>query len=168
MKNRRMMIGVLAAVLLFRLWLPYGVAADTDNGDFGKHIAGVYVVSLTPEQGISRILTISADGTLSSIQSVQFSGVAGLAFSNQQGVYKRTGPREITAQVVDIDTDPATQEFLGVAIATYILTFDESLRSVHGQVDGQVFAPGVNPLHSDGAPPLQTFTDTFDLQRITP
>jgi hypothetical protein len=168
MKNRRMMIGILAAVLLFSLWLPSGVAADTDHGDFGKHIAGVYVVSLTPEQGISRILTISADGNLSSIQSVQFRGVAGLAFSNQQGVYKRTGPREITAQVVDIDTDPATQEFLGVAIATYILTFDESLRSVHGQVDGQVFAPGVNPLHPDGATPLQTFTDTFDLQRITP
>jgi hypothetical protein len=168
MKNRRMMIGVLAAVLLFRLWLPYGIVADTDNGDFGKHIAGVYVVSLTPEQGTSRILTISADGNLSSIQSVQFSGVAGLAFSNPQGVYKRTGPREITAQVVNIATDPATQEFLGVAIATYLLTFDESLRSVYGQVDGQVFAPGVNPLHPDGAPPLQTFTDTFDLQRITP
>lgn len=81
MKNRHMMIGILAAVLLFRLWLPYGVAADTENGDFGKQIAGVYVVSLTPEQGISRILTIAADGNLSSIQSVQFSGVAGFAFS---------------------------------------------------------------------------------------
>lgn len=168
MKNRCMMIGVLAAMLLWSLWLPYGGAAESDDRDFGRLVAGTYVVSLTPEQGISRILTIAADGNLSSMQSVQFSGVGGSAFSNQQGSYTRTGPREITAQVVNINIDAATQEFNGIAIATYILTFDQRFQAVHGQVDGKVFAAGVNPLHPDGATPLVTFTDTFDLQRITP
>jgi hypothetical protein len=134
----------------------------------GRLVAGTYVVSLTPAQGLSRILTISADGNLSSMQSLQFSGIGGFAFSNQQGAYKRTGPREITAQVVNLNTAPDTQEFQGIAIATYILTFDQRFQSVHGQVDGRVFAAGVNPLHPDSATPLLTFTDTFDLQRITP
>jgi hypothetical protein len=46
----------------------------------------------------SRLLTLSADGILSSIQSIQFSGGAGsLGFSNQQGVWRRTDDETVSA-----------------------------------------------------------------------
>jgi hypothetical protein len=41
---------------------------------FGVQIAGTYVVSRPPEAGPSRILSIFADGNLTSIQSTQFGG----------------------------------------------------------------------------------------------
>jgi hypothetical protein len=158
-------IGALAVMLLLSLVLSHGVEADSrEVGFFGKLVAGTYVVSLEPADGISRILTISADGNLSSIQSTQFAtGAGGLSFSNQQGAYKHTGPREITATVVDIDTDPVTNEFRGIAIAIYVLKFDPSFNSVKGTVDGKTFAAGVNPLNPGGATPLATFTDAFKL-----
>ena len=57
---------------------------------FGSRIAGTYIVAREPDAGTSRMLTIFADGNLSSIQSIQFNGGAGGGgFSNQQGVWKR-------------------------------------------------------------------------------
>jgi hypothetical protein len=45
----------------------------------------------------------------SSIQSIQFSGGAGgLAFSNQQGVWQRTGKNTVEARVLDIGYNRAT------------------------------------------------------------
>jgi hypothetical protein len=71
-------------ILLAAAWAlaPLGPRAEaqvstSDLLDFGRKIAGVYVVSRPPEAGPSRLLTLSADGILSSIQSTQFSGGAG-------------------------------------------------------------------------------------------
>jgi hypothetical protein len=89
---------------------------------FGPAVARIYVVSRTPERGPARILILSADGIVSSIQSTQFSGGAtGTPFSNQQGVWRRTDDRTIEATVIDITYDRDTGTFAGFARAIYAL-----------------------------------------------
>jgi len=134
---------------------------------FGNRIAGTYIVSREPDAGPSRILTIFADGNLSSIQSIQFNGGAGGGwFSNQQGVWKRAGTREIRATVLDLSYDFETGDFHGVAAASYDLQFDKTFQTVTGLVEGKVYSPGIDPLNPGDAAPIDEFSDAFEAQRI--
>lgn len=134
---------------------------------FGSRIAGTYIVVREPDAGPSRILTIFADGNLSSIQSSQFNGGAGGGgFSNQQGAWKRVGPREIRATVLDLSYDFETGNFLGIAVASYSLQFDKTFRAVTGTVEGNVFSPGIDPLNPGDAEPIDEFSDAFEAQRV--
>lgn len=147
----------------------YIVARTEDaTARFGERIAGAYLVTRQPDAGPSRILTIFADGNLTSIQSIQFGGgVAGGGFSNQQGWWKRVGHHEIKAVVFDFSYDPLTGDFLGTAIAYYTLRFNGSLHTVTGEVKGKVFAPGVDPLNPGDTEPIAEFSDVFHAQRVT-
>lgn len=134
---------------------------------FGSRIAGTYIAAREPDAGTSRILTIFADGNLSSIQSVQFNGGAGGGgFSNQQGVWKRVGPREIRATVLDLSYDFETGNFLGMAVASYDLQFDKAFRTVSGTAEGNIYSPGIDPLNPGDAEPIDKFSDTFEAQRV--
>lgn len=134
---------------------------------FGNRIAGTYLVVREPDAGISRILTIFADGNLSSIQSVQFNGGAGGGgFSNQQGAWKRVGPHEIRATVLDLSYDFETGNFLGIAVASYSLQFDKTFQTVTGTVEGNVYSPGIDPLNPGDAEPIDEFSDAFEAQRV--
>jgi hypothetical protein len=164
-------VGVLtmAAGWALALLAPQAAAqvSLSDLLGFGREIAGVYVVSRAPEESSSRLLTLSADGVLSSIQSIQFSGGAsGAGFSNQQGVWRRTGEETIEAQVLNISFDPATGAFAGFAVATYQLTFLAERQRVQGTVTGKVYPVGVDPLHPGNAPPIAEFSDTFEAERV--
>ncbi len=135
---------------------------------FGVRIAGTYVAARNPEAGASRILTVFADGNLSSIQSIQFSeGAAGGGFSNQQGAWKRVGPREIQATILDFSYDLETGNFLGISVAHYNLQFDKTFRTVSGTVEGKVFSPGIDPMNPGNAEPIAEFSDSFEAQRVT-
>ncbi len=150
-------------------------AADSENGNgekalksFAMRIAGTYLAIREPDAGPSRILTIHADGNLSSIQSIQFGGgAAGGGFSDQQGMWKRLGRLSVQATVLDFSFQPGSGEFLGTAAATYNLQFDGKFQKVTGAVAGKVFAPGVNPLNPGNAAPIAEFTDAFQAQKIT-
>ncbi|MBI5795231.1 MAG: hypothetical protein HZA47_02810 [Planctomycetes bacterium] len=134
---------------------------------FGSRIVGTYIVAREPDAGTSRILTIFADGNLSSIQSIQFNGgAAGGGFSNQQGVWKRVGPREIRATVLDLSYDFQTGDFLGMTAASYDLQFDKTFQAVTGTVAGNIFSPGIDPLNPGDAEPIDEFSDTFEAQRV--
>lgn len=138
------------------------------SGLFGARIAGIYLVTRAPDLGPSRILTIFADGNLSSIQSIQFGGgVAGGGFSNQQGVWKRVGPREIQATVLDLSYELVTGNFLGPGVACYTLRFNGTFQTVTGSVNGKVYSPGVDPLNPGDANPIAEFSDAFEAQRVT-
>ncbi|MDO8140908.1 MAG: hypothetical protein Q6358_05365 [Candidatus Brocadiales bacterium] len=134
---------------------------------FGVRIAGTYIVAREPDAGTSRILTIFADGNLSSIQSIQFNaGSGGGGFSNQQGVWKRVGPREVRATVFDLSYDFQTGDFLGMAVASYDLQFDKTFQTVTGTAEGKIFSPGVDPMNPGDAEPIDEFSDTFEAQRV--
>lgn len=134
---------------------------------FGNRIAGTYIVARELDAGPSRILTIFADGNLSSIQSIQFNGgAAGGGFSNQQGVWKRVGTREIRATILDLSYDFQTGDFLGMAVASYDLQFDKTFQTVTGTAEGKIFSPGIDPLNPGDAEPIDEFSDTFEAQRV--
>jgi hypothetical protein len=134
---------------------------------FGNRIAGTYLVVREPDAGISRILTIFADGNLSSIQSIQFNGGAGGGgFSNQQGVWERVGTREIRSTILDLSYDFETGDFLGMTVASYSLQFDKTFQTVTGTVEGNIFSPGIDPMNPGDAEPIDEFSDTFEAQRV--
>jgi hypothetical protein len=129
-------------------------------------------VTRDPADGPSRILTIHADGNLSSIQSIQFSeGVSlegGAGFSDQQGVWEKAGNQQVQATTLDFEYDLSDGTFLGTAGAHYVLEFHQNFQIVEGRVEGKVFAPGVDPLDPGDATPIAQFTDEFTAQRVSP
>ncbi|MGR8978987.1 MAG: hypothetical protein ACU84H_02685 [Gammaproteobacteria bacterium] len=136
-------------------------------GNFSRLIAGTYIVSRDPMDGPSYILTIFADGNLSSIQSIQFEGGAGdFPFSNQQGAWIRTGNRKVTAAVLNMNYLSTPGGLRGIAIATYTLEFSKNFRTVTGESNGRIYAPGVDPQNPGNAATLDTFTDQFTAKRV--
>jgi hypothetical protein len=115
-------------------------------------------VTRDPVDGPSRILTIHADGNLSSIQSIQFSEGAGpqgfVGFSDQQGAWEKAGNQQIEATVLDFVYDLSGGTFLGTTGAHYVLEFHQGFQIVEGTVEGKIFAPEVDPLHPGEAAPI--------------
>ena len=141
-------------------------ALADDEAGFGKKIAGTY---LGVQKDGAQLLQISADGNLSMILSIEFSGgAAGLHFSNALGSWKETGEREITAKAVDLDFRPEDGTFAGVAAATYVIEFDEKLQTATVTSEGAVFPPGVNPLLDPDADPIPDgeFAHRDELHRL--
>jgi hypothetical protein len=175
-KVRRWSLLILALALLATVaFLIPGVLrpseADNDS-EFAEKVAGTYLVTRDPADGPSWILTIHADGNLSSIQSIQFSEGAGpegfVGFSDQQGAWEKAGDQQIEATVVDFIHDLSDGTFLGTARAHYVLEFGKDFQTVAGTVEGKIFAPGVDPLHPGETAPIAQFTDEFTAQRVNP
>jgi hypothetical protein len=148
-------------------------ASETNKGsEFAGKVAGTYLVTRDPVEGPSRILTIHADGNLSSIQSIQFSEGVSLegnaGFSDQQGAWEKAGNQQIQATTLDFEYDLSDGTFLGTARAHYVLEFHQDFQVVEGRAEGQVFAPGVDPLHPGETAPVAQFTDEFTAQRVNP
>jgi hypothetical protein len=144
---------------------------DKDSA-FAERVAGTYLATRDPAEGPSRILTIHADGSLSSIVSTQFSEGAGpegfAGFSDQQGVWEKAGNQQIEGTYLDFVHDLSDGTFLGTARAHYVLEFHQNFQIIGGRVEGKVFAPGVDPLHPGDATPIAQFTDEFTAQRVDP
>jgi hypothetical protein len=145
--------------------------ADNDSA-FAEKVAGTHLVTRDPAEGPSRILTIHADGNLSSIQSIQFSEGAGpegfAGFSDQQGAWEKVGNQQIEATVLDFVYDLSDGTFLGTTGSHYVLEFSKDFQIIKGRGEGKVFAPGVDPLHPGEAAPIAQFTDEFTAQRVSP
>ena len=175
-KVRRWSLFILAlALLTTAAFLILGVLrpseADNDSA-FAEKVAGTYLVARDPAEGPSRILTIHADGNLSSIQSIQFSEGAGpegfVGFSDQQGAWEKAGDQQIEATVLDFVYELSDGTFLGTTGSHYVLEFSKDFQTVAGTVKGKIFAPGVDPLHPGDATPIAQFADEFTAQRVNP
>ncbi len=141
-------------------------ALADDEAGLGKKIAGTF---LGVQKDAAQILQISADGNLSMILSIQFTGgAAGLRFSNALGSWKKTGKLEMTAKAVDLDFRSEEGTFAGVGAATYVIRFDKKLQTASVASEGAVFPPGVNPLLDPNADPIpgSKFTHRDELHRL--
>lgn len=133
---------------------------------FGKKIAGTYYLKLKAqgsEEVFLRIATLTADGNWFSIDAHQQSEKFG--FSDQQGVWKKTGYREVTAKVLDFDHDPQTEEPTGVARLRFVMTFNANLNEVSGEFSGTLFTLEQNPL-DPAEIPIGSFDASFTGQRM--
>ena len=175
--RRDTLAAVTLLVLLF--WVSTAVVgfhpatAEAGDEDFSKRIAGTYVLTAAQRDiphPYTFLLTLFADGNLSSVQALQFGlGIPGFApFSDQQGVWQKTGNREITGKVVDLTYDRSDGAPLFNCVATFVIQFDADFKEVNGTKDGKCFDPvAVNPLDPGDAKPLREFTVTFKGQRMT-
>lgn len=159
------------ALLATGAFLTPGVlrSSEADNDStFAEKIAGTYLVIRDPADGPSWILTIHADGNLSSILSIQFSEAASprdnAGFSDQQGAWEKAGDQQIQATVLDFVYDQSDGTFLGTSGAHYVLEFSKDFQIIEGRGEGKVFAPGVDPLHPGEAAPIGQFTHEFTAQ----
>ena len=125
----------LAVVAVIALNSPYilgqaspalGQASPASVEGLGDKIAGTY---LAVQDDGAQVLQIGRDGNLRAVLSIQFTGggVLGESFSNTLGSWNTTGKREVTARTVDL-TFQSGNVFVGVAAATLVITFDETLR----------------------------------------
>jgi hypothetical protein len=131
---------------------------------FNKRVAGTYY--LVEDGGASfRIMTLTEDQNWFSTSSLQADQISGHLFSDQQGVWRRTGRLEITATVLDFDFD-AKGSLNGIARICCVVIFDAHFRKVHGRYSGEIFAPGVNPLDLGDNKPIDRFEATFTGERV--
>ncbi len=161
-----MAVLALLALAAFQIDGQVSPALADEQAGLGKQIAGTY---LGVQKDAAQILQISEDGNLSVILSIQFSGgAADLRFSNSLGSWKKTGEREITAKVVDVDFRSKDGTFAGVAAATYVIKFDKKLQPASVTYEGAVFPPGVNPFLDPDADPIPNgkFTHRDDVHRL--
>ncbi|MBW2559202.1 MAG: hypothetical protein JRD69_10295, partial [Deltaproteobacteria bacterium] len=123
----------------------------------GHRFAGTFfvsdedTVSCWASEGTSiwRIITLTADGNWSSIGSNQASiGLIpdDMGYTDQQGVWKKTGNREITAKVLNFGFSPADGSHVGNSVVHYKVTFSSDFNSLTGEYDGRVYPTGQNPL----------------------
>ncbi len=87
-------------------------------------------------------------------------------FSDQHGVWARSGWREITAKVMNFNLDALTGVHTGIARVRYVVRFSKDLQSITGTQRGWVFALDQDPLDPEAVPALE-FASTFSGRRVT-
>ncbi len=155
--NRINTLVILSTFLFLSILCSNEVRAGNNDSAIGEKIAGTYLLTEADEGG-SRIVTITADGSWFGIHSFQFD----IKFSNQQGVWKETGERKITVRTLDFNS---LKDGVGSALFSFTVEFDNAYQQVTGELSGKIFPPGVDPL-DPVAVPIKTFNNTFTGKRL--
>ncbi|MBS1257384.1 MAG: hypothetical protein MAG551_00426 [Candidatus Scalindua arabica] len=148
---------ILSAFLFLSVLCSKEAGAHKSDSAFGEKIAGTYILT-EDDDGGSRIVTITADGGWLGIHSLQFEN----KFSNQQGVWEKTGKRKIAVRTLDFIS---LKGGVGSALFNFTVEFDNAYQQVSGELSGQLFPPGVDPLDPVAAP-IRTFNNTFTGKRL--
>ncbi len=148
---------IIAVLLFFSVINSSKARADKNDASFGNKIAGTYLLA-EDDNGGSRIVTITADGNWFGIHSYQLDN----KFSNQQGVWKKTGKREITVKTLNFTS---SKDGTGSSQFSFLVEFDNDFQQVSGEHSGKLFPPGVAPL-DPVAVPTKTFSNTFTGKRL--
>ena len=148
---------ILSAFLFISVLNSSDAKAHKNDSAIGEKIAGTYLLS-EDDDGGSRIVTITADGNWLGIHSFQFDN----KFSNQQGVWEKTGKRKITVRTLDFIS---LKDGVGSALFNFTVEFDNAYQQVSGELSGKLFPPGVDPI-DPVAVPIKTFNNTFSGKRL--
>lgn len=148
---------IIAAFLFLSVICSNDARADKRDSTFSKYIAGTYLLT-EDDNGGSRIVTITADGSWFGIHSYQIDN----KFSNQQGVWKKIGTRKITIRTLNFSL---LKDGVGSSRFTFTIEFDKTYQQLTGEHSGNVFPPGVDPL-DPLAIPIRTFSNTFTGKRL--
>ncbi|MFO0794245.1 MAG: hypothetical protein U0586_09270 [Candidatus Brocadiaceae bacterium] len=143
------------------------VEANNCGQSFSKRIAGVYF--LEQSSGSFRILTITADGNVFGVDSSQSKGlvISSASFSDQQGAWRRTGCRKITATVLNFRF-PTDTSLGGTTLARYDVVFDNQFQHIEGSISLIPYGAGVNPFDPDAEPIGDPIVITFKGERVNP
>ena len=86
-------------------------------------------------------------------------------FSDQHGVWARSGWRELTAEVLNFNLAAVTGVQTGSARVRYVVRFSKDGRSISGTQRGGVYARDQDPLDPEAVPAL-AFDSHFSGQRV--
>jgi hypothetical protein len=164
---------ILYACLAF-LWLLVGDVTTPDAGadhaawrGLGARIAGAYLLREQVEAETCpffRLVTLSAAGNWLSAEANQ--QTREFSFTDQHGVWRQTGRREITATVLDFDLAPESHVATGVVRIRFVMRFSRELHQVWGEFFGETFTLEQNPLDPHEVPQA-TFGTTCTGIRVT-
>ena len=160
--------GILSFFVL--LTLATILAMPGQSEAFDDKFVGTYF-AVDSERDVSLIITIGKDANISVIYSVQGTTLFGDAFTDEQGVCRKTGPGELTCKVLDFSYLPPCKakpdgEVFANFVNNYIITFDPGFQEISGTSFGAGWPPDVNPLHPVGEP-LFEVSSSFDGERVT-
>ena len=139
------------------------------EGNFAQRIAGVYLIRHHTDDGRPgsfRLISLTPGGNWASTHSNQHDHFSPSRFSDQHGVWARSGWREIAAEVVDFNLDAVTGAHTDIVRVRYVVRFGKDLQSVTGTQAGRVFGLDQDPLDPEAAPVGQ-FGSTFTGRRVT-
>ena len=148
---------IIVAFLLLCALTTNETRAGKNDYDISKLIAGTYLLTENDDGG-SRIVTITADGNWFGTHSSQLDN----KFSNQQGVWKDTGKREIDVRTLNFSS---IKDGIGSSLFSFTVEFDKTYQQVSGELSGKLFPHGVDPL-DPVAVPIKTFSNTFTGKRL--
>lgn len=140
-----------------------------NEGNFAQGIAGVYLIRHLTDEGTTssfRLISLTAGGNWASTHSGQHDSLGPARFSDQHGVWVRSGWREMTAEVVDFNLDAATGAHTDIVRVRYVVQFSKDLQSVTGTQRGRVFPLDQDPLDPEAVPAME-FDSIFSGQRVT-
>ena len=139
------------------------------EGNFAQGIAGVYLIRHHTDGGTPgafRLVSLTAGGNWAGTHSDQHDIANSARFSDQHGVWARSGWREITAEVVDFNLDAATGAHTDIVRVRYVVQFSKDFQSITGTQMGRVFPLDQDPFDPDAGPAMQ-FDSTFTGRRVT-
>jgi hypothetical protein len=132
----------------------------------GSRFAGTFFVKEGTDNW--RIITLTADGNWFSIASNQSSlgFEPDVGYSDQQGVWRITGFREITAKVLNFNFSTADGSHIGNAVARYEITFSFDFNSLNGQYEGREYPEDQNPLYPENPDDFIPFGGSIEGTRV--
>ena len=169
--NKNQIVGSVFAVALSMMVtvgsisLSFADSGRSHSGKFEQHISGTYLVREGPEQAeiFLRLITLTEEGNWLSVDAQQ----ENFGFTNQQGVWKQSEHREITANVIDFDISPGGLP-TGVVRIRFVMAFSKDFQTVSGSFFGESFdLEDYQEVFNPKAVPRETFESTFQGRRIT-
>ncbi len=149
---------ILLVFLFLCIFWSNETRADMHDSTIGDRITGTYLLT-EDDDGGSRIVTITADGNWFGIHSYQINN----KFSSQQGVWKKIGDKEIAVRTLNFSI---LENGVGSSRFSFTVQFDKTYQQITGELSGNLFPPGVDPL-DPLAIPIKTFNNTFTGKRLT-
>ena len=115
---------------------------------------------------------IEAGGTINIVYNIGGTTLFGDSFAAEQGVWKRTKPREVAARVITFDyfnsnDAPPAGELVANTITGYVFTFAEDFDGFTATLGGTGYPPDTNPLRPGDAVPVFTFSGSLTGERVT-
>ncbi len=148
MTKRTVQRAGLALALAGCLAAPAAMAQE--EGCQGE-LARTYLTTITTSKGgyASRsLVTIHGDGTLSAVDSRQYHGVMGAAFSAQSGTYRCTGPQAATGRTLNFGFPKRAS----IARSEWTITRNKATGAISGTITLIVYkgVKGVDPFGKGG------------------
>ena len=185
-RSKLLVTGPLVLVLAASLLAPAPLEAqfnvvDSYFSQFNRQASGVYLVlgQAPPAPPFFLIFNVYREGMFSASAQVQGTTLSGTAFIDDQGVWKRTGPNQITARLLSFNFLPPGSVGIGGseggstgiphsnAIADVVMDIADDFNSVSGTFSISVFPVDVNPVAPDAVPLAPPNVILFEGQRLT-